>query len=323
MAKTIKYPGDDEQFNDLRAYLNIRMYIPTSKGSFSTISDMFVNVAEQLGGATFEIFEAGKKLVTNGDFTDFVGNSVTTLKKKIKNIQDINLDISLITAEMEDGPIFTFNTYVPAEMALNVVSTWQESELFSKTEGAIKGLGKLTTAISGFVGKGAGIIFEQYETIKNQFQYLSAVGITPPKIKIFEPSFLDQDIEWDFYPETKTEADNILLMGKIFKESQIPYSNDGEIFKFPAIFKMKVIMNGDIVTNDNDDVADMYFNFENLGLETFSITPISTESASIKVKADGKLSGYKVTMKFTSITKKYSDELVTDRIEKYTNQIKE
>lgn len=293
------------------------MYLVTAGPGFDQFSDMFVQTIKDIipdAKTVKDIF-----VPEEGKF-NLIKSSVDTIKKGLTEIRKIKLDTSLIPPESE--PKFTFNTYIPAEMAMSMISDWSDIELFSKVDTAAKGLTALSESIPGFTGSGAKMLAGQYESIKNHLQYYGAIGITPPAVKIFKPSFLDQFLDFEFIPESQKEANDLLIMMKVFKESQIPYSNDGEVFNFPAVFKMNVKMVKDVVTNEKDSIADLFLNFENLGLQEFNVTALSGDHIDAKVKKDGKFPGYKVSMKFTTINRMYSNEKIDARINEYLGQIK-
>lgn len=315
--KVIQYPYDQTAFDELRAYVSIKMYLLKSGSGLDKTAEIF---SQALGSIIDETTNIGKDFIKNpGQFTsiDYSLGKLTNLLKSVKNNK---LDISLISKD--DKEVFTFNTYIPAEMAMNMISDWAENDLLSKIDLTAKGLTKLAGSLGGAAGIGGQAVMEQYESIKNHLQYYGAIGITPPAVKIFKPSFLDQQLDFEFIPESQEEANDLLIMMKVFKESQIPFSNDGEVFNFPAVFKMEVIPVGDIISNKQDTIADLFLKFENLGLSDFTVTALSGDHVDAKVKQDGKFPGYKVSMKFTTINRIYSNERIQDRIDKYLKPTK-
>ncbi len=308
MAKIIQYPNNQEQFDSLRAYLSISMYLLHSGTGIDDLSKMFTDRSDVL---------AKNETKTTTDKTTFFSKLVNAGTSVVDTATDILEQGTIATSliKPDANPVLIFNTYIPLDMALNMQSDWNEASLFSKV-----GLGEsiVKSLDFGLAGK---LISNNIESIKNHLQYYSATGLTPPKVKIFEPSFLEQDLEFEFIPESKQEADEILLMIKVFKESQIPFSNDGEIFKFPAVFKMEVNLNGDVVTNDGNTIEDMFLKFDNLGLTNITAVSMGEGHVDAKVKQDGKFPAYKVSMKFTMINKLYSTEDLETRLNRYLDKI--
>jgi len=308
MASTPKlYFPNGNDFNDLNVYLEITMKaLSTDTEGFSKLGSLMKNYTGNIVTSAWE--NAKGALSGKGDFkkalSDITG-ALNDAKKLGKNGKEIK--------PLEGHEIFKFLTYVPSDLSLSLQGDWQSTQLISTAkviETAVAGIGG---ALGGVVGSA---LSNQYTLLKNQIESFNNVGLSPFEIKLFQPSFLDQTLNFEFNPNNSESSFAIIKALNILKQGVVPKSADGEFFEFPALFDIKVKFNASaqqdidsaVVSNKGDKLLKLYTDFENLGMTTFSLVPISGNNSDLKAKYDGSFLGYKLSLSFTSTEKIFDRE---------------
>jgi hypothetical protein len=151
-------------------------------------------------------------------------------------------------------------------------------------------------------------------------------------MKIFRPNFFDFSLKYKFIPKNKDEAIKLHSLLNLLRESQIPstvYNNAEELFTFPAVFDIDVIVRGEdenITTtkksNKNIDTIWKHITqHKGFGLNSLDIKPMSGDSHELQLRPDGTAAGYEVSMNFTSLRKLYSKVGMDDRIAEILNKL--
>jgi hypothetical protein len=295
----IQFPTGVDEKN--RAYLEIKMKtLEQTKADIKNINLLMGDYKEKLKKASVSIL-------------DVLGSDSETINGLIDdNIVDKKSGKDEITKNQLKGTDkLIFNTYIPADFGVSLSGNWEATELISQS----KMLETLVTGGSKLLGDAVGgFIASQYTVLKNQLQYHSNMTLSPLEIKQFKPSFLDTTLNFDFVPKNKEESTNILKAMMMLKQGLIPSSTNGEWFTFPALFDVNVIIrekddNGvEIINNDGNGKMDLFTNFKNLGMTSFSLTSNSGNNLDMKFREDGTLPAYKLSMGFTTVEKYYAND---------------
>lgn len=325
MATELFFPQENSQrFNSLNAYLRIRMKTLNPKAKeFSTLFNQLKNVYDSLGDWAGN--NVSKLLDSITKETSKENNVTKTIENALTSLQKTKSESILGRKGLQGDEIFVFNTYIPNDFAISLIGDWQTTELIS-TANIAKGvidsaLGVVKGVSGGLLGSTADLISNSYTTLKNQLQYINNAGLSPLEVKLFQPSFLDTGITFEFIPHSSQEADDILKVLSVFQQAQIPKSKDGEWFDYTALFDIELVVkenNGreKFISNKSNQTIDMFTYFKDLGLTSFNISPITSNNIDLKMKADGSFPGYRVTMNFTTVRK------VMDRTDSVETRVK-
>jgi len=208
-------------------------------------------------------------------------------------------------------PKLKFTTYIPADFESSIVSNWSESELFGGINSVLNNLDKIPFAGS--------LIGAAYNALKNNASAISHVAITPKMVKLYQPSFFDFDLNFEYNIDNPTDGQLFLATMRAFQESQRPTNrkNSEELYNFPAIFDIKILINssknenGKTVITTKDNTLNLWNHItsqKGYGLTKITVTPKSGQSSEMKFRNDGINGSYIVRMSFTSLRRMYNTE---------------
>jgi len=288
----------ESKIDEYNAYLRITMKsLNTDEGAFSKFGSIYsgyIDKTVKVGSTIISAFTSG----TSTELTKNI-NDVLNRSKEAK-------DIGLTTGE----DIMIFETYIPAGFGISLTGDWAVTEMMS-TE---KILSSVIKGGSSLFGQSAGnFVSNQYTLLKNELESKSNMTLTPLEIKQFRPSFLDTTLDFDFRPQSRKESELIMQVVKALKQGLIPNSKNGEWYDYPALFDIEVVIKGSdngvaMVSNKNKDSTDLFTNFKSLGMTSFNMTSDSGNNVDMKVREDGSLPIYKLSMGFTSTTKYFEKD---------------
>jgi len=306
--ENIFLPGRKD-FDRLKAYLTITMKSLDSKSvGFSKLGNLFTGYIQTLGDFGKSSIQALLK-----DKEKNLNKAISGFKKRIDKVKTSSTNLGL-----KGDDIFIFNTYVPNDFALNLVGDWQTQELLS-TGKAFEGLVK--TALGSIPAVGD-LLRSQYNVLKNQMQFYNNIGLSPLEVKLFQPSFLETGLNFEFQPNNSKESENLIKLLNVLKQAVIPKSRDGEWYEYLALFDIELVVpennrtNTESISNKKNKTIELFTIFKDLGMTNLNVTPMTGNNLNSAFRTDGSLHGAKISMSFTSVKKIYDEkETVSQRVD--------
>ena len=316
------YPQDVE---DMPVYLAITLKTVNN-------SDFFENMKNQISSVTTTALQLVNDVTKN---IVAATNSALGFEDSAKNVKtmfnDLNTAIENVNQKItkgEDGFMstterFTFFTYVPEGFESSIHSSWESSNVIGGI-GSILGNLDIIPLVGGSLQKA-------YNLLKGNAELASGISINPRQMKIFRPNFFDFSLKFKFIPKNHDESVKIHSLINLFRESQIPstlYNSAEELFTFPAVFDIDVIVRGDdenITTKSKDKNIDTIWKHitqhKGFGLNSLEIKPLSGDTSELQLRPDGTAAGYELNMSFTSLRKLYSKTSIDTRINNILDKI--
>jgi hypothetical protein len=295
--------------------------------------DFFENMKNQISSVTTTVLQLVNDVTKNivAGTNQFIGldNNAKNVKTLFNDLNGAIENVNQRITGGEDGFMsstekFTFFTYVPEGFESSIHSSWESSNVIGGI-GSVLGNLDIIPMIGGSLQKA-------YNLLKGNAELASGISINPRQMKIFRPNFFDFSLKYKFIPKNKDEAIKLHSLLNLLRESQIPstvYNNAEELFTFPAVFDIDVIVRGEdenITTtkksNKNIDTIWKHITqHKGFGLNSLDIKPMSGDSHELQLRPDGTAAGYEVSMNFTSLRKLYSKVGMDDRIAEILNKL--
>lgn len=312
MSKIIAFPNN---IYDKSVYLRINMKTLDSNFNMEKVANLLKEDLKTT--AKYTLLTTGKiyeNLPSLSDVTNMVKkNQTTTVNKHINTASESifteigkGIEVKEIDVFKDSTVQFSLDTYIPHDFIINMIGEWETANISTGLQGLIQ-LGSKTPIVGG-------LLETVYNKVKNNLANASSTSINPKEIKIYKPTFSDFTLNFEYNPNSLQEAKDIENIVLLFKEAMIPTNNTNqEIFEYPAVFDIEIIVNNDdeITTAETktDKLFDHLTSKRTFGLVSFDGKPRNGENKDLQTRKDGRMMGWDLTMSFTSIQKTFRNSV--------------